>query len=132
MNEVKLGGRLCNVRVVPTKTGVKFTTATIMTARKDKKTEQWINSFYNVKCFGNIAADLAAVPDKSKVLVDGYLGQDQYTDNKTREKKSNTYIMVKSFVVEGIKEKTPTNNEMDMPYGNAQPNDNDDSGNIPF
>lgn len=131
-NEVKISGTICNIKDVSTKTGIKFTTAAIMKNRKDKHTGQWLASFFNIKCFGNVAADLAAVPDKSKVLVDGYLGQDQYTDKKTGEEKSNTYIMVNSFIVEGIKEKTPANNEMAMPYGNTQHNDNDDSGNIPF
>lgn len=126
-NEVKLGGKLCNLKKITTKSGLEMTTGSIAKTRKDKKTEQWFTSFFNFKSFGNIALDLAQVPDKSKIAIEGWLGQDEYEDKKTGEKRTNNYIMVKSFVVEGIKEqenkyKEPSNQSL-FP---------DDSGDIPF
>lgn len=107
MNELKINGTLIKIKKIPTKTGISFTTATLCTSRKDKKTGQWLNSYYNVKSFNTIADEMGAIEEKTKVLIDGYLGQDQYMDEKTGDKRSNTYIMVKSFIIEETKEKTP-------------------------
>lgn len=100
-NEVILTGKLVNHKTIPTKTGTSFFTASIMTARKDARTGQWINSFFPIKAFKEVANELAAAAEryiKPKVTVKGKLSCDEYKD-KEGNKKSKIDIMVFSFEV---------------------------------
>ena len=94
MNELKLSGKIYNVKKIPTKTGKDFTTGSIMISRQDKTTNTWVNGFVPFKAFGTSALDIASMPEKSRVILGGKLGVDEYQDKKTGEKKTNIYIMV--------------------------------------
>lgn len=99
MNEVKLSGKLVNPKYMVTNSGTEYFTGALMTSRKDKKTNQWINDFFNIKAFKNTAIDLNQVDEKSKIEVVGKLSKDSWTDKKTGEKKEGVHIMVFSFTL---------------------------------
>ena len=145
MNELKINGRVTNIKKVETKTGTSFTTATLVTARKDKKTDSWINNYFNLKCFNTVADEMSRVKEKTRILLDGKLNQENYTD-KNGEKKSTVNIMVKSFIIEEVNKdpfveeqynrqnnnEPAVKSEQEFPFDKNTQSDDDDSSGIPF
>lgn len=97
MNELKIKGKLFINEPVKTKTGMNIFSGSLMLSRKDKKTDQWLNSFVPVKAFNEAALHLMNVEHKSTVILTGKLGVDDYTDKKTGDKKTQIYILAFSY-----------------------------------
>ena len=100
MNELKINGRILNIKRVDNKT-IDIITASLMVPKKDKKTEKWVNKFFNFKAFGTTAIELLRVEPKSKILLDGYLDQEIYMNKEGKEVRKDC-IVVKSFIVEEV------------------------------
>lgn len=113
MNDLTISGKIMQIKQIETKTGTSMTTAALMSARKNKKTDEWINEFRNVKAFGAVAQSLNDIPDKTKIIVNGRWGQDQYTDKEGRNRTVD-YILINSFEVEAKKEEQNFQTKMDI------------------
>jgi single-stranded DNA-binding protein len=100
-NEVTLTGKLVNPKFINTKSGVPFFSGALMTARRDKRTDQWINSFFNIKAFKEVAESLDGLvkrSEKPKITVKGKLASDEYQDVRG-EKKRTFEILVFEYEV---------------------------------
>jgi len=98
-NEAILTGKIYRNQLVPTKSGASFVSGSMMTSRKDKKTDQWLNSYFNVKFFGDVALNVSLIPEKSKIEVKGKMTTDEYTCKKTGEKRQSFSILAFSFIL---------------------------------
>ena len=96
MNEVKIKGKVHNIKKVDTKTGTNMTRASLGISRKDKKSGEWNTEWFNIVAFGPAAETLSNTHDKSQVIVTGYLKQSSWTD-KDGNKKSDIQIVANSI-----------------------------------
>lgn len=95
-NEVTLSGKLLNHKTIETKTGAKIFSASLQTARFDKTKNQWLNSYFNIKAFKDIADKLfttATMYDKPKITVKGKLSSDEYKDKDGNKRQSFEIIV---------------------------------------
>lgn len=97
MNELKIKGKIFVNESIVTKTGMEIFSGSLMLSRKDKKTDQWLNSFVPVEAFGTSALEFKKLTNKSTIIITGKLGADEYTDKKDGSKKTSIYIMAFSY-----------------------------------
>ena len=139
-NEVVLTGRLKEFKFITTANGTEVFSGSLGTSRMDKKTNQWINSYFKIKAFKTTAIDLHSTfinctnQKKLKVTVKGKLSSDSYTD-KTGKKVEAVEIMVFSF--EKVEESeqgfvTSAKAVEDVKSYNLKDNLKDDDFTIPF
>jgi single-stranded DNA-binding protein len=80
MNTLKISGTVYRAKSIVTSTGKPMHLFGLMFANKKDKDGKFKGQFVNVKCFKNINPDMLA--DKSKVVIDGFLGLNEYTNKE--------------------------------------------------
>jgi single-stranded DNA-binding protein len=105
-------GKIFNPKVKFLPSGKALCEFSIGTSRKGKD-GKYVNSYFPAKAFGPLAEEIAGM-DKVFVTLEGFLGQDEWTDKDTQKQRRKEYIVVmKLMPVES--EKTPVGDE-DIPF----------------
>lgn len=77
--------------------------ASLRESRKDKKTGEWISTFYDLVAWGDMGSWLGGLPDKTKVNFSGYLIKRQY-EARDGTKKEQLQVVVTGAEVIALSE----------------------------
>lgn len=88
-NVVSFQGKLHRIELRYTSGGIPVCEAGMSINRKNKQTDDWESAWFNVTAWRDVAEQMGSLPDKSEVVVHGYLDLDPGFTTRSGEQVPN-------------------------------------------